>query len=75
MRLTGVGPETASLLPPLRRRQISDRLFWGILVFPLIFVWLLLWPGYTARLRISAFLFAGAVLYGLVQAIWSLLAP
>lgn len=58
MTLLGVGPETASLLPPLRRRQISERLTWAILLLGPIFVWFLLRPGYSARLRIAGFLYA-----------------
>ncbi|NBB14504.1 hypothetical protein GVN21_03915 [Caulobacter sp. SLTY] len=57
MTLLGVGPETASLLPPLRRRQISERLTWAILLFGPIFVWFLLRPGYSGRLRIAGFLY------------------
>jgi hypothetical protein len=52
------GSARASILPPLRRRQISDRLIIGIVLLPQVFVWFLLRRGYSAKLRIAAFLYA-----------------
>lgn len=44
--------------PSEEPRRLSARLLLAILALPLLFVWLLLRPGYSRDLRIGAFLYA-----------------
>jgi hypothetical protein len=44
--------------PCIEPRPLSAALLLAILALPLLFVWLLLRPGYSRDLRIGAFLYA-----------------
>lgn len=48
----------AAEAPPLEPRRLSGLLLFAILLLPIVFVWLLLRPGYSRDLRTGAFLYA-----------------